>query len=237
MMLPRIVFVHGTESSASEWDTYRALLPALDVSAIDLPGHGDRIDVPFTTDSAMQAIGEGVQGASPVILVGHSLGGYLATRYASLHPGAIAGLVLCGATGNPQSRLNVLYKMVAWFAEHLDPRTLFRFRERLARRVEAEGGVLVTPGATTGASLSQVWAAVLEDCSMDQIKDVSCPVLIVNGQFDQMRIHQTQYQRLSGAELVEIPRGGHQTPFTRSPEVAAAISKFAADVSAAQQAA
>lgn len=236
-MRPRIVFVHGTESSAAEWDSYRALLPALDVTAIDLPGHGDRVAVPFSTESAMRTIAEAVQGESPVILVGHSLGGYLATRYASLHPGEIAGLVLCGATGNPQSRLNVLYKLVAWFAEHLDPRTLFRFRVRLARRVAAEGGLIIAPGSSAGASLSQVWASVLRDCAMDQIKDVSCPVLIVNGQFDQMRIHQAAYQRLSGAELVEIPRGGHQTPFTRSPEVAAAISRFAAGVSARQDAA
>lgn len=220
-MLPKLVFVHGTDSSAQEYDVYRTLLPAFDVQTIDLPGHGSRAGQAFSTQAAMDVIDEAVRDSGPVVLIGHSLGGYLATRYAATSSTELMGLILLGATGDPQSRLGGIYKLAGWFSEAAD-----RFRPRRPR-----------PGSDAkpvGPNPAAVWRSVFNDCSAEQVSLTSCPVLIINGQFDQMRVHEKRYQRLSGAKVVEIPRGSHLASTRRPQEVAAAISRFVAELPARQ---
>ncbi len=82
----RLVLIHGTRMSHGQWADYPALLPEMELVTPDLPGHGSRRDATFTTDAALASIDEGVRGGSPgqrVVLVGHSLGGYLAMLYAA----------------------------------------------------------------------------------------------------------------------------------------------------------
>lgn len=66
---------------------------------VDLPGHGrsPRPDDPaaYQRDSVLTDIDRIVTDlAAPVVLVGHSLGGYLGMAYVLTRPGALGGLVL-----------------------------------------------------------------------------------------------------------------------------------------------
>ena len=84
----RLVLVHGSRLSASQWSPQTARLAAdpalrdwLEVVVPDLPGHGARSSEPFTLDRAVGAVAAAVE-ADPavecVVLAGHSLGGYVA---------------------------------------------------------------------------------------------------------------------------------------------------------------
>ena len=94
----RLVLVHGSRLSATQWSPQTARLAAdtalgdwLDVVVPDLPGHGARSAEPFTLDRAVGAVAAAVEAnADPpverVVLAGHSLGGYVAATYAATYP-------------------------------------------------------------------------------------------------------------------------------------------------------
>ena len=95
-----IVFLHGLGMSASTWDACTAALSdRFATIAVDLPGHGDspRPDDPaaFTRDAALADLDEVLAGLDGrPVLVGHSLGGYLALAHAATRPDVARGLVV-----------------------------------------------------------------------------------------------------------------------------------------------
>ena len=224
------MLVHGSMSSSAQWADYPGLLPDCEVVSVDLPGHGSRAAEPFTTAAALSVIAEAVDGAETVVLVGHSLGGYLCGLYAARHRG-LAGLVVLGGTGNPRGRFAAPYRLFAWVTGRVSHQRLARLRGAVARRVGVRAGLLDEEASYAG--LPGVWRAVAEDCPPRVLADVRCPVLFVNGQFDQMRLDERRYLRLVPGSTLETVRGAtHVAPLTHAPEVAARIRRFVDDVAA-----
>jgi len=100
-----IVLLHGLGTSSSTWVH---LLPSFDPSfnivVPDLPGYGFsalRSDVGFLSldelNGAIDALAKTIH--EPFLLLGHSLGGWLAARYASEHPDRVRHLVLVNNAG------------------------------------------------------------------------------------------------------------------------------------------
>jgi len=103
---PTIVCVHGLVLD-NHSSFYLTLAPALaqhrDVVLYDLRGHGlsDQPAGGYTVEDMVADLvallaSLGLDSA-PLILVGHSLGGYIALRFALAHPDAVRGLVLIEA--------------------------------------------------------------------------------------------------------------------------------------------
>ena len=95
-----IVFLHGIGSSSDTWARGMSILEdRFSVSAIDLMGHGGS-PVPedpaeYTRDRALDDIDDLLATFDePAVLVGHSLGGYLALAHAATRPEATAGIVV-----------------------------------------------------------------------------------------------------------------------------------------------
>jgi pimeloyl-ACP methyl ester carboxylesterase len=103
--LGRVVCVHGLASSASSFG--RVLLdlePHFErLLALDLPGHGSsptprgRLHSRLLVESVEEALFAATE--SPALLVGNSLGGGLALRFALDHPDRVRGLVLSSPAG------------------------------------------------------------------------------------------------------------------------------------------
>ncbi len=97
-----IILIHGLAASLHDWDQ---LIPALVANgyathALDLLGHGDSAKPPFALyeldwlqDHFVSWLNSLALGA-PAVLVGHSLGGYVALEYTRRYPGAVRALVL-----------------------------------------------------------------------------------------------------------------------------------------------
>lgn len=95
---PAILLLHGTGVSARSWTLQlQNLGHALQVLAIDLPGHGESDPIDKATlegyadaaHSLLDALGTG-----PVFVAGHSLGGAVAQVLAARHPEVVRGLAL-----------------------------------------------------------------------------------------------------------------------------------------------
>ncbi|MDO4718375.1 MAG: alpha/beta hydrolase [Propionibacteriaceae bacterium] len=232
-MRPRVVFVHGSLSSALEWTGYAELLPQADVVTLDLPGHGTRAGEPFTTDAAVGLIAEAVAGhdpGQPVVLAGHSLGGYMACVYAARHPQRLAGLILLGASGDPGSRLAAVYRGFAWLIERVSHERTARLRNRIARMLGLSDEQI--PEASAYDALPASWRAVMQDCPPELLTSVTCPVLLINGQFDQMRLNERRYLDLArSSRLAIVPRATHLAPLTHAGQVAHHISDFLGSLS------
>jgi 3-oxoadipate enol-lactonase len=96
---PTVLLLHGWTATADlNWGaSYAALSQHVNVVALDQRGHGRGIRGPFTleacADDAAALIG--LLGTGPVIAVGYSMGGPVATLLWRRHPELVAGVVLC----------------------------------------------------------------------------------------------------------------------------------------------
>lgn len=222
---PRLVLVHGTRMEGRQWDPYLPLLPGVDVVAPDLPGHGGRLREEFTLDAALATISRAVEDAAPgqrVVLAGHSLGGYLATVYAARTPGKLDQLVLVGASADPGGPLTGVYRSFARLVGRSDPDRMARATNRMVRWLGARPDIAdALPGGESYAALPAAWQVVMDECGPDLLHDVDCPVVLVNGQLDQMRLHARRYAAAAGgARVVTVPRATHLMPLTHPEQLA-----------------
>lgn len=103
---PAVVLVHGIgDKGARDWSGLTAaLVPDFHVISFDLPGFGrsskgNEQYTPKNYAAFVRHVVEARVGARPFFLVGHSLGGAIALRYASLYPEDVAALVLVDVPG------------------------------------------------------------------------------------------------------------------------------------------
>lgn len=231
MTRPLLVLVHGTRFDAREWTGYAELVPEAELRAVDLPGHGTRAGRPYTSEAALVVVEHAmadVEPGRPVVLAGHSLGGYVAAAYAHRHPDRLAGLVLIGATADP-SRHPALVHLYVGFARLLPvvgAERMAGFANAVLRRLGLAAEDI--PDATGYAVTPQAWAAVVEEARADQLGEVACPVFLVAGQFDQLRIDIDRYAgACREAHIRVLPRASHLAPLTHRAQVAAVLREAA----------
>jgi pimeloyl-ACP methyl ester carboxylesterase len=95
-----LLLVHGFGNEAHVWDDVApALAPYYRTLALDLRGHGDSDRDPearydYDAHVADLETATAALGIERLVLVGHSLGGRVAIRFAGRHPERVAGLVI-----------------------------------------------------------------------------------------------------------------------------------------------
>jgi lipase len=93
---PQILAIHGLTGHGQRWQTVATQhLSEFSVAAPDLIGHGrSSWAAPWTLDANIAALADLVDGAGPVVVVGHSFGGAVALNLAAARPDLVAALVL-----------------------------------------------------------------------------------------------------------------------------------------------
>lgn len=204
-----IVFLHGMGTSAATWDRCMDVLEdRFLVVAPDLLGHGNS-PVPddpaeYTRDRTLVDIDDIVSDLTEApVLVGHSLGGYLALAYAATRPDAARGVVVLN-TG-PGYRDDA--KREAWNAR--------------SRRNAHRFGV---PEQVTTMNLQE------DSVVMDTLADLTLPTLVLAGGDDREEYTSAgQYleRKMPHARLVVVDGGGHSMhEDTHAAEVAGLIALF-----------
>jgi pimeloyl-ACP methyl ester carboxylesterase len=109
-----IVFLHGFLENSSMWHPFVSLLSQKNrIICIDLLGHGKTGCLGYI--HTMELMGEVVEAVlnylniSKSILIGHSMGGYVALAFAEKNPDAVSGLCLMNSTtlaDTPEKQVN-----------------------------------------------------------------------------------------------------------------------------------
>ncbi len=182
------------------------------VAAIDLMGHGGS-PVPedpaeYTRDRALDDIDDVLASLDgPAVLVGHSLGGYLALAHAATRLGVARGIVVLN-TG-PGFR---------------DPEKREAWNERSRRNAHRFG---VVPQA---AELNLQEDSVV----MDSLADMAVPTLVLAGSDDRPEYSGAgQYleRKMPSARFVAVEGGAHDMhETTHADEVAAIVAEFEASL-------
>jgi pimeloyl-ACP methyl ester carboxylesterase len=185
---PAIVFVHGTRLTRSSWLSQMAdLSDAYRVVAMDLPGHGSLAERPFTLAAAAGELARVIEAAAGgrAVVVGLSLGGYVAMELAAHRPDLVRGLVLSGASQEPVGLRATPYRALAWVMGHTD-RTRFSavngwfFRHRYPAPVADS---ILAGGFHPSGGVDALRALIGERFS-PRLAAYGGPVLILNGELD-----------------------------------------------------
>ncbi len=185
---PAIVFVHGTRLTRMSWraqvddlhDTYRVI-------AIDLPGHGALADRPFTLAAAADELARVIETAAGgrAVVVGLSLGGYVAMDLAARRPELVRALVLSGATQEPVGVRAMPYRTLAWVMDHSERRRFSAVNAWFFRRryPTALADPIVAGGFHPSAGADAIRTLIGERFS-PRLAAYPGPVLILNGELD-----------------------------------------------------
>ena len=213
---PPLVLLHGGRDHCRNWDwVAEALRPHFHILAPDLRGHGDSAWSPdghysmaaFVYDLA-QLVHQ--QGLAPATIIGHSLGGNIAVRYAGLYPENVARLVAIEGLGpSPKMRAErdavpIDERLRAWIEEvrslsARQPRRYGSIDEALARmrgenkhltleqarHLTVHGVIRNEDGSFSWKFDNYVRAIFPVDLSAEQMQAlwgrIGCPTLLVYG--------------------------------------------------------
>jgi pimeloyl-ACP methyl ester carboxylesterase len=236
---PQAVLLHGSGGSAALWyPVLAALAERRRVIAVDMPGHGETAipswPSPITVERMLEWLDEFLLQFDWPLLVGHSLGGYLALlRFARRRP-PVSGMVLVDAGGlGPRlpgfvtaTRHPVLGMLLGLAAGQRPTR---RRLERTIRRLTVDPYriphgqaalhyALITasrPGA--GRFQFEVYRSVAINEAdagykvWGRLGEIACPVLLIWGERDYfpLRFAQQAAAEMPDARLEVLPRTGH----------------------------
>ncbi|KZB83392.1 alpha/beta fold hydrolase [Amycolatopsis regifaucium] len=214
-MVP-VVFVHGIRLSGAAWSEQLELLghPA---NAVDLPGHGTRRGVRFTLAAATDAVAEAIDERA--LVVGHSLGGYVAIAAAARHPERVAGLVVAGSTFLPGRTLEAPFRIAHRLLTRLPDQG-----ERLGRRqfesmLPPKLARAVIDGGIATEVIPDVAKAFADFDVLGELGSYPGPTWLINGSRDHFRRHERRFLDVcADGRLVNVPKAGHYLPMVRGQE-------------------
>lgn len=183
-----IVFVHGTRATHAFWapqqarlgDTYRTV-------TLDLPGHGTRAAEPFTLDGAVDVVARAIDESAGgrAVVVGLSLGGYVALTLAARSPERVRGLVLAGATAEPTGVLQVAFRVFGWALGTFSGRAVDAgSRWFFARRYPPEIADPILRAGFWPVGGAQAVRAIARERFLPRMAAYQGPTLFLNGEWD-----------------------------------------------------
>jgi pimeloyl-ACP methyl ester carboxylesterase len=226
----RILFLHGGGLTKAMWrPQLDALAPDFDVAAADLPGHGTRASERFSFPAALDVVQEAIGDEAPAVLVGLSLGGYVAIATARDRPQLVHALVLTGCTVDYSRGGQRIVALTGELFQRAWPKRLLRNAQSAAFRRDYE------PWADEIVAAGNYWRGYADALRAARkihwhgcLRSYEGHVHVLNGERDHPHVR-AQPKFLAdvphgGAELVE--GAGHLANLDRPDEYTDAVRRF-----------
>lgn len=235
-----IVFVHGTRLTGAAWaPQLDALGDEFRTIAVDLPGHGTRAGERFTLDGAADVVAQSIRETAAdgrAVVVGLSLGGYVAMVLAARDPACVRGLVLAGATAEPVGIRSVAYRVLAVALDRLDGRRLeglnaWFFRARYPASIAAP---IIAAGFWSKGG-AQALRTLFGQRFAPRLAAFPGPTLILNGEWDLLfRLSSGTFAAAAqDARRVRLAGALHLSNLDRPAAFTEAVRRFARSLGAA----
>lgn len=232
-----ILFLHGAAVTGRMWlPQVQALVGEYRLLAPDLPGHGTRSAKGFRLAAAVEEVSGLIEreAAGRALLVGSSMGGYVAVALAHRYQQQAAGLVLSGCSVSFRGLLGLYVRVAGPLVRYVVPK---RWSERLMQRSFRRILPANVADAVIGAGLypKAVGEALVELAGKDfraMLRSFPGPVLILNGENDKpnRRAERGLVAAASRAELQIIPDASHACSLERPEAFTAAVRHFAKSI-------
>ncbi|MGH2465935.1 MAG: alpha/beta fold hydrolase [Candidatus Limnocylindrales bacterium] len=245
---PLVVLIHPTRMNRTYWTPQvEALAPTNRIVAMDLPGHGHLAHEPFTLPAAVALVRTAIESergsmaaAMPTVVVGLSLGGYVAMAFAAEAPELADALVLAGSTAEPTGPRAHPFRALAIAYEQAHHLAVDRLTAAFIRRryPGGLGDLLVTSGfAYRGGS--EALRSLVGEPFLPRLAAYPGTVVLVNGARDvAMRPGERRFlQQARRGRLVRLPGAYHLSSLDRPAEFTAVIRSAVAEAVASRQAA
>jgi pimeloyl-[acyl-carrier protein] methyl ester esterase len=243
---PPLVLLHGWAMHSEMWGS---LVPRLAqrfrVHAVDLPGHGRSAQLPeFTLDGMVAVLASTFASSTePVVVVGWSLGGLVAMRWALAWPERVARIVLVATSPRFVAGEDWPHGMsaetLARFGDELRVAwklTMERFltlqlqgAPRSRATLSALRGRMFARGAPSPAALFGALALIRDTDLRGEIPGILQPALVVSGERDTLALPgagRWLADHLRNATFAPIPGAAHIPFLSHADEFAAALDPF-----------
>ena len=228
-----ILFIHGGSLNKEMWaQQIEALKNEYDVHALDLPGHGQNISKAFTLESAISEIDKYIAShiEGKVIIVGLSLGGYVAIAYAGKHPERVSNLILSGCCIQYIGFIGFLAKINKILLKMISNKRFKSMQKNALMKITSP--TITENICKSGISPNGARESMSELIGKDfvqMIKKCQSPILLINGDNDTLnRKYESLYIDVGNNVTVEsIKNCGHLCSLEQPDVFTDMVRKFA----------
>ncbi|MFD1141691.1 alpha/beta fold hydrolase [Larkinella insperata] len=234
---PVIVLIHGHGVNASIWDgVYDNLSADFSIVKPDFSAHTGHESIDAYAEEVFSQLQTSQIQSS--VLIGHSMGGYIALAFAEQHPEMVKGLVLINSTAfaddeaKKQSRQKAIETMEQNGAGAFIEQTVPKMFGESYTQSQSEGvkkQVEVFSALPAEALIAGVKAMASRQDRTHVLKEASFPVLLIAGQEDQIipfAKSQELFEAAPQARTVVLEKAGHLGMIESPDEVIQAIREF-----------
>ena len=233
-----VLFLHGFGGDLTTWlFNQPEIAQTMRTIAVDLPGHGN--STPITGPDVLSGITSAVLGSIPDVaatrihVVAHSFGGAVAASIAAREPSRIASVTLIAPIGlGKEISRDFLIDFIA--AERRRPlqgvlERLFADPSKITNDM-VEGTLRFKRLEGVSEALTEIAGVIANEAGQVQaisetLSALSCPVLLIWGQDDQIVPLPRREDLPANVELRVIPSVGHMPQMEASSTVNEAIRK------------
>jgi len=225
-MKSTLLFIHGAGGSHKVWEHQIKFFS--DLVAIDLPGHGVGAGK-RTIDEYVRDVKKfcDERGLKNTVMVGHSMGGAIAQKFALDHPEYLKAIVLV-CTGAKLRVTPLIFDAIKRdYAQAVELITKLAFSSKATSEIKekaAEEMRNISPEVTYGD---------FEACDkfnvMDRLKEIRVSTLIICGLEDQLTpVKYSEYLRnnILNSKLEVIADAGHMVMLEKPKEFNEILEKF-----------
>jgi pimeloyl-ACP methyl ester carboxylesterase len=238
-----LVFLHGVGGGHSAWGRQLPYFSALGFPshAWDQPGYGRSKPVePYDLETICAALARLIAslGGEPVVLVGHSMGGFVAQEMVARHPQAVKALALCFTSpafggGGSDFAKQFIAARIAPLDEGKSMADIARALMKTMSGTRSDPSGLALAERIMSAIPPETYRKAVQLLTTfdrrKELAEIRVPTLLIAGSDDRTAppsVMERMAQKIPGAEYVCLQGCGHLGPMDQPDEFNAALLDF-----------